>query len=95
MKSFKNILRLWISFTSIFGFFGAWAMLAQSFKPKQPAQLLPATAYPTLAALAPISTNSAVQPNIALQVVTPTPLPFSTPQPQPVYAPPLLRAGGS
>ena len=94
MKSFKNILRLWISFTSIFGFFGAWAMLAQSFKPAL-AQPLPATAYPTLAALAPIGTSTLAQPNIALQVVVPTPVPVPTAQPQPVFTHPLLRTGGS
>jgi hypothetical protein len=94
MKSFKNILHLWISFTSIFGFFGAWAMLAQSFKPAL-AQPSPVIAYPTLAALAPISINSVAQPNTALLVVIPTPLPFPTAQPQPVFAHPLLRTGGS
>jgi hypothetical protein len=96
MKSFKNILRLWISFTSVFGFFGAWAMLAQSFKPPL-GQPIPATAYPTLTELAPISIiNSAVQSNANLQVVIPpTPIPYPTPQPQIFFAPRVLRTSGS
>ena len=44
------MLRLWISITSLFGFFGAWYMLAQSFKPAQ-TQPLSVLAYPTLAAV--------------------------------------------
>ena len=97
MKSFKNMLRLWISFTSLFGFLGAWAMLAQSFKPAQAQPLsATATAYPTLAELPPISINSTAQPNVALQVVIPTPTPFPTPQPQPVFVQqPFLTTGGS
>jgi hypothetical protein len=95
MKSFKNILRLWISFTSVFGFFGAWAMLAQSFKPPL-GQPLPATAYPTFTALAPINTiNPSAQANTNLQVVIPTPMPLPTPQPQIFFAPPVLRTSGS
>lgn len=94
MKSFKNIIRLWISFTSIFGFLGAWAMLAQSFKPAV-TQLITPTAYPTLATLAPISINFTPQPNVNLQVVTLTPTLIPTPQPQPLYVPPLLTTGGS
>jgi hypothetical protein len=100
MKSLKNILRLWISLTSIFGFFGAWAMLAQSFKPAfAQAQNLPATAYPTLPALAPIgvySTPSGPQ-NVNLQVIvpTPTPYPIQPPIQQPVFIPRVLRTGGS
>jgi hypothetical protein len=98
MKSFKNILRLWISFTSLFGFLGAWAMLAQTFKPvqAQQAQSLPATAYPTLTELAPIDLNATTQPTVALQVVIPTPTPFPTPVPQPVILwQPRLVTGGS
>jgi hypothetical protein len=95
MKSFKNILRLWIGFTSVFGFFGAWAMLAQSFKPTM-GQLLSATAYPTLTALAPINIiNSGVQSNANLQVVIATPIPLPTPQPQIFFAPPRLKTSGS
>ena len=96
MKSFKNMLRLWISITSLFGFFGAWSMLAQSFKPAQ-TQPLSVLAYPTLAALPPINFNSASQPNVNLQVATlmPTPIPILQPQqPQPVFRR-LLRTGGS
>jgi hypothetical protein len=90
------MLRLWISFTSLFGFFGAWAMLAQSFKsaPQAQPQLL-VTIYPTLTALPPIGINSTVQPSVALQVITPTPSPFPTPQPPPVFFAPVLRTGGS
>jgi len=96
MKSLKHILRLWISFTSLFGFFGAWAMLAQSFRPVQAQPLAAAaTAYPTLAVLNPINLNSAAQPNVNLQVVTPIPTPIPIPQPQPVFQQPLLRTGGS
>jgi hypothetical protein len=95
MKSFKNILRLWISFTSVFGFFGAWAMLAQSFKPPL-GQPLPATAYPTFTALAPINIiNPSAQSNTNLQVVIATPIPIPTPQPQIFFAPPVLRTSGS
>jgi hypothetical protein len=93
MKSFKNMLRIWISITSVFGFFGAWSMLAQSFKPAQ-AQSLSVIAYPTLAALPPINTNSASQPNVNLQVVTMIPTPIPMPPPQPIFHR-LLRTGGS
>jgi hypothetical protein len=94
MKSFKNILRLWISFTSIFGFFGAWAMLAQSFKPAQD-QPTAVTTYPTLAALAPINLNPDItQSNVNLQVITPTPSPIPPPQPRFNFRP-ALRTGAS
>jgi hypothetical protein len=98
MKAFKNMLRLWISITSVFGFFGAWSMLAQSFKPATQGQSLSVIAYPTLAALPPIDTNSISQPNVNLQVATmvPTPIPMPMPQqqPQPVFRR-LLRTGAS
>jgi hypothetical protein len=95
MKSFKNILRLWISVTSLFGFFGAWSMLAQSFKPTQ-SQSLTVAAYPTLQALPPIGINAPQQPNINLQVATmePTQVPMAPPQTQPIFRR-LLRTGGS
>ena len=92
------MLRLWISVTSVFGFFGAWSMLAQSFKPATQNQPLSATVYPTLAALPPIGINSNARANINLQVATmmPTPIPIPQPQlqPQPVFRR-LLRTGGS
>jgi len=99
MKAFKNMLRLWISITSVFGFLGAWSMLAQSFKPATQGQTSSVVAYPTLAALPPIgSINSNAQSNINLQVATmmPTPIPIQQPQiqPQPVFRR-LLRTGGS
>ena len=94
MKTFKNMLRLWISFTSVFGFFGAWAMLAQSFKSPQSQSMPPATAYPTLTALAPINVNFNAQANINLQVATLVPTPIPPPQPQPIFRQ-LLRTGGS
>jgi len=97
MKSFKNILRLWISFTSIFGFFGAWAMLAQSFKPAQgqPSQPVSVNTYPTLAALAPINLNPNItQSNVNLQLITPTPSPIPPPQPRLIFRP-VLRTGAS
>lgn len=94
MKSLKNVLRLWIGFTSVFGFFGAWAMLAQSFTPTL-TQPSPAAVYPTLTALAPISVYAAAQPNVNLQVVVPTPMPLPTPQPQPIYMPSMFTTGGS
>jgi hypothetical protein len=98
MKAFKNMLRLWISITSVFGFFGAWSMLAQSFKPATQGQPSSVIAYPTLAALPPISINSSAQSNINLEVTTmiPTPIPMQQPQlqPQPVF-PRLLKTGGS
>jgi len=101
MKTFKNMLRLWISITSVFGFFGAWSMLAQSFKPVSQVQPFSATAFPTLVALPPInSINPISQSNINMQVATmvPTPIPMPMPMPQqqsqPVFRR-LLRTGAS
>jgi hypothetical protein len=93
MKSFKNMLRIWISITSVFGFFGVWSMLAQSFKPAQ-AQPLSVAAIPTLATLPPMNINSVSQSNINLQVATMVPTPIPMPQPQPVFHR-LLRTGAS
>ena len=89
MKAFKNMLRLWISLTSVFGFFGAWSMLAQSFKPTQ-SQSLSASIYPTLAPLPPIGVNTVSQAGVNLQIATmvPTPIPMPIPQQQ---AQPVLR----
>ena len=95
MKYFKNIIRAWIGLTSIFGFFGAWAMLAQSYKPS-PTQPLSVIAYPTLTELAPIGSNFTSQPDANLQVVIPaTPTPYPTQPPQIFFARPRLRTSGS
>jgi hypothetical protein len=97
MKAFKNMLHLWISITSVFGFFGAWSMLAQSFRPTQ-SQPLTIPVYPTPAPLPPIGVNAVSQADINLQIATMAPAPIPMPMPQqhsqPVFRR-LLRTGAS
>jgi hypothetical protein len=85
MKRYKLGLRLWISLSSVVGFFGGWALLAHSPKPAppepQPAQveLAPLPTLPPIPSLS--DRNRGIQ-----QLPDLPPVSMNTPR---------LRSGGS
>jgi hypothetical protein len=85
MKHFKPILRIWIAFCSLVGFFGGWAMLAHSPKPVQAAQSAAVGQPIQLAPLPPMPSFNQTGSNLQ-------PIPF---QPQTSFVMPQLRTGGS
>jgi hypothetical protein len=91
MKHLKSLLRIWIAFCSLVGFFAGWVMLAHSPKPVQAAQSAVFGQSSTggqagqLAPLPPMPNFSQAGSNFQ-------PVPF---QPQTSFALPRLRTGGS
>jgi hypothetical protein len=88
MKHIKPIIRIWIAFCSLAGFFGGWAILAHSPKPAQAAAGRQAAAASQMVQLPPLPPMpSFSQANSDFQ-----PVPF---QPQTSFSMPRLRTGGS
>jgi hypothetical protein len=90
MKNFKIGLRIWIAFSSMFGFLAGWVMLAHSPKPVPPTQIASVPQPIDLRALPPLPSIS--QPGLNVQPLT---LQTITPLPQTSLSRPRLRTGGS
>ncbi len=88
MKHYKSIIRIWIAFCSLAGFFAGWAILAHSPKPAQAAVGRQAFAAGENIQLPPLPP----MPSFSQSSGSFQPIPF---QPQTSFALPRLRTGGS
>lgn len=79
----KGFLRTWFGLGSVAGFFGIWAMLAQTYDPSTDKANFQIPPYPTLEDLAPLTVAAPPAASTPMKINQPTlpPVPNASPLP--------------